>query len=400
MVPQPGPSHIPPSAPPKRVSPKDPASSSDDASDSDDASNPPAQYPSDNEASEDTSLNTQMKNDFKNVFKKLSILFPESFESETTNRPYCISANQSKPKLILDKEDDPSWFSPKDGSFPSKILPPRKSKPHPPDFKPNVFSTRPKLFSIRDSNFKEFLESNQLDKAELDSLVFVDSNTISIKHLPHCNVDSLLKDILYDFLIMDKLFNFVFDLVNLAKMEISDPNTSTPDFPTLDLIFEIMSLAARTSLRASQLLTAAFVANRTAIRDVVLDKFEGHETSKENLRGSPFDSKDLFGPIPDSLKDKLTAQYGQRFMLSLTKPSKSSLPSNKRRLNLPAPPPKKKALPLQSLQSSTPQWSSNKSSPQWSTTKPITPRSYENFQNFRKTKGKAKQYSTPQSYRR
>ena len=94
-----------------------------------------------------------MKNDFKNVFKKLSILFPESFESEATNRPYCISANQSKPKLILDKDDDPSWFSPKDGSFPSKILPPRKSKPHPPDFKANVFSSRPKLFSFRDPNF-------------------------------------------------------------------------------------------------------------------------------------------------------------------------------------------------------------------------------------------------------
>ena len=75
--------------------------------------------------------------------------------------------------------------------------------------------------------------------------------------------------------------------------------TGTLDSPTLDLIFEITNLAAHTFLRASQFHTAAFVANRIFIRDV-LDKFEGHNTSIEMLRGSSFDMKNLFSPILDS----------------------------------------------------------------------------------------------------
>ena len=203
--------------------------------------------------------------------------------------------------LILEKDDGPSWFSPKDGSFPSSALPPKKSNPHPPDFLANVYSKRPNLFSFKDPNFKELFESKSMDKAVLDSLVFKDSTPIGLKASP-ANIDYMLRDI-------------------MAKFELYD--NMSAESPTLDLIFEIMSLAARTSLKASQTLTAAFVANRTAIRDAVLEKFEGHDTSKENLRGSPFDSKNLFGPIPDSLKEKLNAQHGERFMLHLPR-SKSS----------------------------------------------------------------------------
>ena len=275
--------------------------------------------------------------------------------------------------LILEKDDGPSWFSPKDGSFPSSALPPKKSNPHPPDFLANVYSKRPNLFSFKDPNFKELFESKSMDKAVLDSLVFKDSTPIGLKASP-ANIDYMLRDI-------------------MAKFELYD--NMSAESPTLDLIFEIMSLAARTSLKASQTLTAAFVANRTAIRDAVLEKFEGHDTSKENLRGSPFDSKNLFGPNPDSLKEKLNAQHGERFMLHL--PRSKSSPSNKLSFNFTAPAPKKsKPQSNQNYRFSSPQLSS-KPTPQWSNPKSIPPKPSE---NFRTGKGRGKSLPLTQYYRK
>ena len=93
-----------------------------------------------------------------------------------------------------------------------------------------------------------------------------------------------------------------------------------------------MSLAAQTSLKASHCVSAAFVANRVALRETVLDKFTSHDNSREILRGSSFASKDLFGPLPDCLKDKLSAPNGERFMFAAksTTPSGSSQPTKRR----------------------------------------------------------------------
>ena len=93
-----------------------------------------------------------------------------------------------------------------------------------------------------------------------------------------------------------------------------------------------MGLAAQTSLKASQCISAAFVANRVALREIELDKFDAHENSREVLRGSSFASKELFGPLPDSLKNKLSAQNGERFMFT---PKLTSQPQTKRQSSAP-----------------------------------------------------------------
>ena len=77
-----------------------------------------------------------------------------------------------------------------------------------------------------------------------------------------------------------------------------------------------MGLAAQTSLKASQCITAAFVANPVALREIVLDKFDANENSRAVLRGSSFASKKLFGPLLDSLMNKLSAHSGERFMFT------------------------------------------------------------------------------------
>ena len=48
-------------------------------------------------------------------------------------------------------------------------------------------------------------------------------------------------------------------------------------------------------LRAFHLVPAAFVANRVALRESILDKFKGHQKTIETLHGSPFTPEDFFG---------------------------------------------------------------------------------------------------------
>ena len=77
-----------------------------------------------------------------------------------------------------------------------------------------------------------------------------------------------------------------------------------------------MGLAAQTSLKASKCISAAFVANRVALWEIVLNKIDAHENFGFFLRESSFASKELFGPLPCSLKDKLTALNGKRFIFT------------------------------------------------------------------------------------
>ena len=296
------------------------------------------------------------------------------------------------PLLILDNNDDPSWFFPQDGHFSNNVLPPRKSNIFPPDFNANVATQRPPCFSFKDQKLKDLFEAKQLDKAILDSLAFSDSNPIGIKSSPLSNIDTLLRSIMYDFMIIDKLFTFMVDIHKLAKLEFSDfPGIPSPAF---NLLFDIMGLAARTSLKASQFLTAAFVANRVALRDTVLDKFDAHESSRETLRGGSFASKNLFGPLPEHFKEKLNAPHGEWFMFTLKSSSSNSGSSKRRGSGISTAPKKKKVQTRQNSQ--LPQYFQSPQTfqpyaPQGAFPKASTPSYSQNFQTL-KNKARGRGY--------
>ena len=304
-------------------------------------------------------------------------------------RAYSSESGNNMPLLILDNVDDPSWFYPQDGHFANNVLPPRKSNIFPPDFNANVATQRPACFSFKDPNLKDLFEAKQLDKAILDSLAFSDSNPIGIKSSPLSNIDTLLRSIMFDFMIIDKLFTFMVDVHKLAKLEIS-ASPGNPDSPAFNLLFDIMALAARTSLKASQFLTAAFVANRVALRETVLDKFDAHESSRETLRGGSFASKNLFGPLPEHFKEKLNAPLGERFMFTLK--TSSSNAAKRRGSGISTAPKKRKVQTRQNSQ--FPQFFQSPQNyqsyaPQGTFPKTTTPSYSQKFQNL-KTKARGR----------
>ena len=70
---------------------------------------------------------------------------------------------------------------------------------------------------------------------------------MGIKSSPHVNLDTLLRSGMYDFLIVDKLFQIMFDLLRMAQTE----GVSGDNKGSLELLKEVMSLAAQTSLKGS-----------------------------------------------------------------------------------------------------------------------------------------------------
>ena len=181
------------------------------------------------------------------MFRALNVNFSDYFETQRVNRPYCNTPKGNFPLLVLDGGEDPSWFDPKGGYFKASELPPKKSAVLPPDSTPNVATQKPPYFAFKNPQIKELLEAKPLEKAVLDSLAFTDSTPVGIKSSPHVNLDTLLRSGMYDFLIVDKLFQIMFDLLRMAQTE----GVSGDNKGTLDLLKEVMSLAAQTSLKAS-----------------------------------------------------------------------------------------------------------------------------------------------------
>ena len=97
---------------------------------------------------------------------------------------------------------------------------------------------------------------------------------MGIKSSPHVNIDTILRSGMYDFLIIDKLFQLMFDLIRITQNE-----SVSGDSGSLEILKEVMSLAAQTSLKASHCVSAAFVANRVALKATFMSLVSAKEIS-------------------------------------------------------------------------------------------------------------------------
>ena len=86
---------------------------------------------------------------------------------------------------------------------------------------------------------------------------------MGIKSSPHVNIDTLLRSGMYDFLIIDKLFQLMFDLIRMSQNESVSGDSGS----------------AQTSLKASHCVSAAFVANRVALKATFMSLVSAKEIS-------------------------------------------------------------------------------------------------------------------------
>ena len=107
----------------------------------------------------------------------------------------------------------------------------------------------------------------------------------------------------------DAYMRILVDLSNCA----AGTSTSVSPSEALSLIPEVARQAALANARLEQSLTAAYVGNIVALRDVVISKFVVPVRTLEMLRGGDFSTDMLFGPLPEHFANLLDASHGSLY---------------------------------------------------------------------------------------
>ena len=88
-------------------------------------------------------------------------------------------------------------------------------------------------------------------------------------------------------------------------------------------------MVAECNQRSGQAQLAAYVSNKLALRDVVLNKYSSQNTSRDILRGSSFLSHNHFGPLPEFFSESLKSSTNRELRFT-RKPFTSSFSKSSR----------------------------------------------------------------------
>ena len=106
------------------------------------------------------------------------------------------------------------------------------------------------------------------------------------------------------------------NIVPILKEEIiantkTDPETICPSLGVLD---KLVCISSHSNSRIIHNNMASLVANKLALRDIVLDKYYCPLDTKIRLRGSNFLNENLFGPLPESFRNNLSTRHGEKLV--------------------------------------------------------------------------------------
>ena len=245
---------------------------------------------------------------------KLAWRFPGLFHTDQEVVPYYESspASSSAPLLRLDPDLSRSWLRPPVSvssdtmgywGAESKLPPSRKSL-LPPSTKKKALQ-RPPFFHVTDQRLQDMLSETTLDKVYLDLKAF-DASEVVVRKSPHALLDSHLRTSLQEVYATDAYLLIILELSKCA----AGTSDIVPQEEAIELLTEVSRQAATAAARSLQSLTAAFVSNRVALRDVALDKFSAPTRTKDVLRGGDFSGPGLFSPVPESFGTLLESPQG------------------------------------------------------------------------------------------
>ena len=148
-------------------------------------------------------------------------------------------------------------------------------------------------------NAKSLINSN---KIKLNDQAF-DPPTMAAPTKENAHViDSLLRSALSENAVCDK---FVMSLMDKIKeWETPEENDVLSSDEKFKVLSDSLKLASIASLRSKHYTIAAFVNNKLAFRQRVLDKCDGPKYSKDVLKNTNLASPFLFGDIPEYLSKK------------------------------------------------------------------------------------------------
>ena len=163
-------------------------------------------------------------------------------------------------------------------------------------------------FHINNVDFKTFLTGNALVKnfkTMVDNRIFnVSEAKVSEKSFNQ--IDSISRKGLCENLINDSIIesNVNFLSENLSSWDDFSKGELKEKF---SVILQSLKLASASNLRQRNILCSIFTLNKLALRQDILDKFDGDSNTKNMLLGSCLGVPTVFGPLPESFFQRINA---------------------------------------------------------------------------------------------
>ena len=291
---------------------------------------------------DDKSSNSKI-NIYKDCHKMLGEEFGDHFYTKTKNLPYYknpqgedsknyFKTPSSIPLLKIDPDLEGSWFDPKDKENPSDRTTywksstpfPSKSRITPKEY-PLKAPPRNPYIHVENENLRLLLEAPVFKSISLDHSAF-NVSSIDVTNNPHTTLDALIRNSMMDNFTVDEYLKLLFEII--PKLSLTSASQADKS-QLLALAMEVFIMVAECNQRSGQAQLAAYVSNKLALRDVVLDKFSSQNTSRDILRGSSFLSHNLFGPLPESFSESLKSSTNRELRFT-RKPFTSSFSKSSR----------------------------------------------------------------------
>lgn len=273
------------------------------------------------------------------VMKAYGVRWFQQYMDPSTSVP--STSGDPLPVLKVDPDLSGTWFAPPlkqatdtVGTWPSAArLPPNPIRCAPPIFGGDPVLKMPariKDFTIVNTNLERMLNAPKLGKLCLEPDIFGSFQwDVTSNHLS--SIDLMLRTSLQDGFITEALLKPLLLILDSLKTE-EDLGKIRETFSTLQ---QTLALVAGSQCRQQHYVTAAFVANKFALRLAVMGKLTVPFATQQPLKGSTFMGPDLFGPFPESFQTSV-ASHGYSYRC-YSKQSSASTSEGRDRGSLPGP---------------------------------------------------------------
>ena len=153
------------------------------------------------------------------------------------------------------------------------------------------------------------------NKATVDSRVFKVSD-VKVTNNHFNQIDSMSRKLLIENLVSDTIIdNSLSFMSDTLENWDSIPSDQLKD--KFNVLFQSHKILSASSLRLRNLGCSIFTTNKLAVRDEILDSFEGNQDTKVQFRGSVFGHNSVFGPLSESFYTRLHSNPAQAYHITL-----------------------------------------------------------------------------------
>ena len=163
-------------------------------------------------------------------------------------------------------------------------------------------------YNISEDNFKNFINGNALVKnfkAMVDNRIF-NTSEAKVPGKTFNQIDSISRKGLSENLINDSIIESNVEFLSgiLSTWDDSSKGELKEKF---SIIHHSLKLASASNLRQRNILCSIFTLNKLALRQDILDKFDGDSNTKDMLLGTCLGVPTVFGPLPESFFQRINA---------------------------------------------------------------------------------------------